>query len=340
MAEPIEVDDEEAISSANATQGAYTRAPSISTNPEPRSGSEESRNSTKSLTPSSLSSPILENSRHYTNTTYHMPADPPEATRLTILHQSALPLLSPRLTLTHIPPTATRILDIGTGTADWAIAVAEAHPHAEVIATDITTSFQPATAPPNLFFELDDATQEWAYTSPFDFIHIRGLAGAFTAKQWERVYEQAAKHLKPGGTLEVADFGEIHLECGQPDTHLQTYNHLLRTACTALNAPYPLSLSHLLPAAFTSSNLSITKSKSFHVPLGTWDPDPAKKVAGKMALIAALEGLEAQGLRLVTRGCEGWGEEAFRGLCEGVRGEVVGGRGRVEWRVVGGRGMG
>ena len=64
------------------------------------------------------------------------------------------------------------------------------------------------------------------------------------------------------------------------------------------------------------------KTMTIEVPLGTWVRDQKKWPLGKMALISALEGLEAVGMRLLTREL-GWEEEEVRDLCEKVRDEVL-----------------
>ena len=64
------------------------------------------------------------------------------------------------------------------------------------------------------------------------------------------------------------------------------------------------------------------KTRLYEFPLGAYDPDPQKKATGKMALIAALEGLEAVSLRLLTKHL-GWKEEAVRKLCAKVQEEVM-----------------
>ena len=246
-----------------------------------------------------------------------MPADEAEQTRLAIVHQAYLPILDGSLTLTTIPRAVRRILDIGTSTADWAIAVAERFPKAEVVATDITSAFQPSSAPPNLFFELDDAQDEWTYAEPFDFIHIRGLMGAF--RDWNHIYTEAYRHLRSGGLLEVADFGFISLTVEPPNSSLSVWNSAMRAACERSGTA--VDLDHLKRPVFEAAGLSVTKTKTVTVPLGSWADDPRKRVAGKMALIAALEGFEAMSLRLLTRWGR-WSAEGVRELCGRVREEV------------------
>lgn len=276
------------------------------------------RSSTKSLNPSgSVFEQIEENGRAYANESYFMPCDEQEQTRLAITHQCFTSILNGQSSFQSIPRSARRILDIGTGTGDWAIAVGERFPNAEVIATDITC-FQPTDVPPNVFFEIDDAQEEWTYTESFDFIHIRGLCGAF--RDWTAVYKEAYKHLKPNGILEVADFGCIRLVEDIADSYVSIYNGACRSA--AEQAGTPLSLDHMKRAILESAGFSIAKSRTFDVPVGSWTPDPRKKVAGKMALISSLEGLEASSLRLLTKHT-GWKPDDVRDVCGKVKEELM-----------------
>lgn len=326
--QPIEVDDQEDGDTLESL-------PRISSDPEPESGSPSSkcvtipstlssvfstdtpRNSTRSLSGSFLEE-HFENSRRYCNETYYMPNDSEEETRLAIAHQAYLLVLGNRLNLAHIPATASRILDIGTGTGEWAIAVAERLSDAEVVATDITTVFWPSTGPPNLMFELDDAQEEWAYNEGFDFVHVRGMSGAFG--DWGQLYGEVAKHLKPGGLFEIKDRGVIRLKIEPKDSWVSVFNGAVQ--CAAEKAGRPIGLDHLKKQMFDKAGLSVVKRKNFEVPLGLHENDPMKKLAGKMAMITALEGLEAVSLRLLTRHMA-WKEEDVRNLCEKVKEEVM-----------------
>lgn len=276
------------------------------------------RNSTKSLSSSgSEFEQMIENDRVYANDSYFMPCDDQEQTRLAITHQCFTSILNGQLSFQNIPRSAKRILDIGTGIGDWAIAVSERFPDAEVVATDITC-FQPTEVPPNLFFEIDDAQEEWTFNDSFDFIHIRGLSGAF--RDWGAVYKEAFKHLQPSGILEVADFGAVRLGEAIPDSYVNIYNGACLTA--AEQAGITLGFDHMKKSLLEAAGFSIAKNRTFDVPLGTWTPDARKKVAGKMALISRLEGLEATSLRLLTRHT-GWKPADVRDVCDKVKEELM-----------------
>ena len=283
----------------------------------PRLPADVLRNSTRSLS-GSFEEEYFENSRRYCNDTYFMPNDAPESLRLSIAHQAYLLVLSNQLTLARVPSTATRILDVGTGNGEWAMAVAEKFPDAEVVATDITTAFQPSTGPPNCEFELDDAREEWAYGEAFDFVHMRGMSGAF--EDWGKLYAEVAKHLKANGQFEIVDRGPIKLKVERKDSWVSVFNGAVQSA--AEKAGRPTGIDHLRKQMFEIAGLSVVKTMNFEVPLGPYEADPMRRVAGKMAMIAALEGLEAVSLRLLTREL-GWEKDEVRELCEKVKAEVM-----------------
>lgn len=73
---------------------------------------------------------------------------------------------------------------------------ADKYPDCEVIATDLS-AIQPSFVPPNLQFEIDDCEEEWMYSHPFDFIHIRGMGGSIA--DWPGLLRRAYENLAPGG---------------------------------------------------------------------------------------------------------------------------------------------
>lgn len=104
-----------------------------------------------------------------------------------------------------IPPTVQRVLDLGTGTGIWAIDFADEYPSATVIGNDLSP-IQPAWVPTNCKFMVDDMESEWLYKpyEAFDYIHGRGLGGS--VRDWDKLYGQIYRNLKPGGWLEMQEY--------------------------------------------------------------------------------------------------------------------------------------
>ena len=96
-----------------------------------------------------------------------------------------------------------RVVDIGCGNGNWAIAFATEHPDAQVLGVDITLP-QPKSTPTNCSFTTADAEVDWLFaTEPFDLIHGRTLVNSI--RDWPRFMRSALQHLKPGGWLELND---------------------------------------------------------------------------------------------------------------------------------------
>ena len=93
-----------------------------------------------------------------------MPNDEDEQTRLQMLHSVFMYLFNQRLTTVPLN-NPTKILDVGTGTGDWAMAMGDEYPEAEIVGTDIA-KIQPSAVPLNVFFEIDDAEEDVAGLTP------------------------------------------------------------------------------------------------------------------------------------------------------------------------------
>ncbi|KAG9254733.1 methyltransferase [Emericellopsis atlantica] len=98
------------------------------------------------------------------------------------------------------------VLDLGTGTGQWCIDVADRYPDSELHGMDLSP-IQPDWVPENVQFLVDDIEHEAGWTYPenhFDFIHMRHTLHSVQNRSelWERVYS----HLKPGGWFELQEF--------------------------------------------------------------------------------------------------------------------------------------
>ncbi|KAA8913362.1 S-adenosyl-L-methionine-dependent methyltransferase [Sphaerosporella brunnea] len=268
--------------------------------------------STQSLT-SSVNQYIFENGRRY-HSYYgpeknYQPTDETEQDRLDLHHEIFLLLLDGELHLAPIADSPQRILDIGTGTGIWAIDMADKHPSAEVVGTDLSP-IQPNWVPPNCKFEVDDAEQDWTYADDhFDFIHARNIAQGVS--NWTKVMSEMYRTVKPGGWVELAELGSVF---GSDDGSLKPDNPMLRVwglfdeALVTLGRPMPdgdTLRERLEEAGFV--DVVVTPVKQ---PFGPWPKDKRLKKAATMALLCAETGVEAYCMALYTRVLKMSSEEA------------------------------
>ncbi|KFY49237.1 hypothetical protein V496_10163 [Pseudogymnoascus sp. VKM F-4515 (FW-2607)] len=144
---------------------------------------------------------------------YIMPNDDKEQDRLDLVHHVWKLILRGELHRAPIPETVQRVLDVGTGTGIWAMEFADEFRNATVIANDLSP-IQPTWVPPNLQFETDDAEDEWLYTQPFDYIHIRNMGASIA--DWPKLVSNSLENLQPGGWIEVQEHAiEMHSEDGE-----------------------------------------------------------------------------------------------------------------------------
>jgi hypothetical protein len=132
--------------------------------------------STTSLS-SSVTSFRMEYGRRYhafNDDAYWLPNDEEEMSRLDLQHIVWQLSLSGRLHIAPLPAEMERVVDLGTGTGNWAIAFADKHPTVHVTGTDLSP-IQPDLVPQNCAFIVENIEDDWVYREPFDFIHGRML---------------------------------------------------------------------------------------------------------------------------------------------------------------------
>ncbi|PQE16706.1 methyltransferase domain-containing protein [Rutstroemia sp. NJR-2017a BBW] len=279
---------------------------------------QDTVNSTRSLYDSDVVY-IKKHGRTYVGD-YYMPIDEEELDRLRIIHQIYLQMFDNNLSTVplHSP---TRILDIGTGSGDWAMGMGDQWPDAEIIGTDIA-KVQPTAVPLNVFFEIDDAEEEGGWTWPaneFDLVHLRNMAGAFS--NWDNIYAEAFVHLKPGGWIEVMDFDDhrAFLEFFAPESSVPRMVQFMGEA--ARKSGRPRGVQHLEPEMLIKRGFVDVQVREFGIPMGPWPEERGLKTVGKLWLVAMLSSLEAYTLRLLVREL-GWEEGEVRKLCGDFEAEL------------------
>ncbi|EER37967.1 conserved hypothetical protein [Histoplasma capsulatum H143] len=196
-----------------------------------------------------------------------------------------------------------KVLDVGTGTGIWAIDFADQHPEALVIGTDLSPT-QPGWVPPNVKFQVDDATDyPWTFgTNTFDYIHVRDLFGSIP--DWTAFMNQCFTCLKPGGYLEVSnasvwlesDDGSIPADAKHP---LRQWGRLFRECGEIMGKT--TSISENQRDVMIDAGFEAVEETRFKLVVGPWPKDPVLKQLGRYRQLECLQGCEGWALALLTR---------------------------------------
>ncbi|KAJ4006094.1 hypothetical protein NW766_010922 [Fusarium irregulare] len=172
--------------------------------------------------------------------------------------------------------------------------MADEFPSAKVIATDITPS-QPNFVPPNVEFQIDDATMDWTFEpESFDFIHIRYLQG--TIDDWDKFYGQVYKRLKPGGWFQHIE-PDLQMYSQNPDVkvddeHIYTrWAKIFESVGEKINRTFNFSNGKLQTLA-ENANFSNITFQTHKIPVGRWPKDKRKKEIGTFVGLSFSQALD------------------------------------------------
>ncbi|KAK3321903.1 methyltransferase type 12 [Apodospora peruviana] len=277
---------------------------------------EDQQQSTQSVR-SSIYEYIEEHGRtfhRYKQGKYWLPNDELEQERLDLQHTvftmrlggelGLAPIVHPPDDTTESPPPQS-VLDLGTGTGIWAIDFAVKYPSAQVIGTDLSP-IQPEYVPPNCRFEIDDAEDEWLYSDPFDYIHLRMMFHCF--RDHLGVMRSALAQLRPGGYMEWQDWLPIlnSSDDSIKGTALEKWSRLYVEAGGVLgrNMLAPKRYKQwMLDAGF----VDVVETR-LAVPGNPWPKGKDNKRMGFLQMTNFLDGLHASTMTLFTKGL-GWEPE-------------------------------
>ncbi|KAF4917434.1 Secondary metabolism regulator LAE1 [Colletotrichum fructicola] len=262
----------------------------------------------------------VENGRtyhRYKEGKYFGPNDEDESNRLDLQHHLFLLTFDNRLG--YAPPNDPdwkgRVLDVGTGTGIWSIDFGDEHPDAEVLGFDLSAT-QPEFVPPNVYFEVDDLDNEWIYSRPFDYIHIRGMSGS--VRNWPELLKKCFENLKPGGYVELQE-AESNIFSADGICERGAFYKSLSYVASALEVfgcPFiPLdTLTSLLPEA---GFVEVT-DRRFIWPLNTWPRDPYLKELGSWSRENLASNTAGMIMAPMTR-VHGWRQEEVQVFAAEVR---------------------
>ncbi|KAL8966962.1 MAG: hypothetical protein Q9183_003137 [Haloplaca sp. 2 TL-2023] len=192
-----------------------------------------------------------------------------------------------RLTTIELPESDGPILDIGSGSGAWPLALAQALPSKRILATDLTPPDIPT--PSNLTFIQWNAEEKWEFKKHFSFIHGRMLASGI--RDWPQLLSQCFHHLEPGGSLELLDLchpfraeDPTAAACASV-TPASGFLAWGRTAenCWALNGlDYRAAEKHF--ARLQALGFEDVKETMYRWPIGSWPKDSLEARIGDLNL--------------------------------------------------------
>ncbi|CAG8555295.1 224_t:CDS:2, partial [Ambispora gerdemannii] len=157
---------------------------------------------------------------------YAFPTDIEEVDRLHQQHFALTHICGGNYTapIHDIIKPESRILDLGCGPGQWTLEIAQEFPYAQVFGIDINASFPTLIKPLNSHFIVGDVTEGLPWEDNyFDFIWIRYLFCAIKDTDWQNLYHEIKRVLKPGGILEHHVMGLVAVNPGPNFKECQKY---------------------------------------------------------------------------------------------------------------------
>ncbi|CAG8520309.1 8468_t:CDS:2 [Ambispora gerdemannii] len=140
---------------------------------------------------------------------YILPTDIEEVDRLHQQHFALKHICEGNYTapIQNIIKPGSKLLDLGCGSGQWTLEMAQEFPYARVFGIDINTNFPTLIKPLNAHFIVGNVTEGLPWEDNyFDFVWIRYLCVGVKDADWQNLYLEVRRVLKPGGILE-------HHEC-------------------------------------------------------------------------------------------------------------------------------
>jgi len=210
------------------------------------------------------------------------PNDEKHAESMDLYHYLHLLMYDNKLHMAPLSKNIQKALDVGTGTGIWACEFGDEYPSCEVTGTDVSP-MQPPFVPPNVQFLVDNAEDEWTWPdNTFDYIHFRALMGSI--KDWDRLYKQAYRCLKPGGWIEhhdnvvqwTSDANPIPEEsaCGQ-------YHKVIWKAGELMGQTFKILEDDIPGNGMTRAGFINMNTRDFKAYYGNWPTERKAKAIGQ-----------------------------------------------------------
>ncbi|KAJ3537848.1 hypothetical protein NM208_g6153 [Fusarium decemcellulare] len=226
------------------------------------------------------------------NTEYFAPNDDQQSASMDITHHYLSLLLDNKLFLAPLKQNIQARI--------WAIDFADEYPNAQVIGTDLSP-IQPTWIPPNVKFELEDATDTWTWPEDtFDFIHIRYLVAP------SPIGTSYLRRRTVGASQVAGDDSTV-----DDDYALQTWNSLAVEGGKKLGRSFCIVEEGLQVPSIRSAGFVDIQEANYKVPVGSWAKDPKLQEVGQF-LRSTMEN-DAEGYTIMLwNQVMGWPEDEYQ----------------------------
>ncbi|KAK8075636.1 hypothetical protein PG997_010299 [Apiospora hydei] len=236
-----------------------------------------------------------------------------------IQHQLSIEVHAGRLYLAPVT-TPKRVLDVGTGSGEWALDFARENPASSVLGVDLEAVTIPITVP-NCNFCVGDVEEEWQFSSGgFDYIYARSLARKFADTR--RYLASVYANLNPGG---FAEFQEWITELRCPNyslegTAMQKWNRGMLQAFKQIGQELDFIKGY--PSKLTEAGFVNIQERRYPVPVTCWAPGKRLQRIGMLMRQNTAVVLEMYS-ETVFVGVLGWSKEDLQILMRDVREDLL-----------------
>ncbi len=207
----------------------------------------------------------MSNANAEVNDRYLMPREPREVNRLDLQHYALRELLGTN----HLAPIAElrSVLDVGTGTGQWALDISREFPRALVIGGDQPAPMAAHDHAGYIYVRLNVLRGLPFREGAIEYVHQRLLRAGIPLAAWPGVVRELARVTAPGGIVELGESGEHWGNAGPAATR---FFGLMRKlgARFGMDTEGPPGLG--LPRLLAEAGLADIGERQVTVPVGEW----------------------------------------------------------------------
>ena len=198
------------------------------------------------------------------DTHYLFPRHPGEIDRLDVQHYALREALGANYLAQIERPL--RVLDVGSGTGQWAFEICRTFPEALVVGFDLVGS--KPDPPPGYRLVRGNLLHGLPFASDrFDFVHQRLLVAGIPVSSWPAVVADLVRVTRPGGWVELVEV-RMTLERAGPAT--DRLNQLARGIAATLGLDASSQVFDALDGYLRNAGLADVSRREVSMPIGEW----------------------------------------------------------------------